>query len=377
MAESELAPKTILMTADTVGGVWTYALELVKSLQPYSIQVHLATMGSLPTAGQQKEAARIKNLQLHTGSFQLEWMENPWQEVDAAGDWLLELERQLQPDLVHLNNYCHGQLPWQAPVLMVGHSCVRSWWKAVKGAEAPSNYTTYTSRVKEGLQAANLVVAPTKAYLEALQHYYGPFTREAVIANSRSRELFKPAIKEAFILSAGRLWDDAKNLSACEPAAAALAWPIEIAGEHQHPNNGSAKDYSHLKFLGRLNPEALAAKMAAAAIYVMPAKYEPFGLSILEAALSGCALVLGDIPSLRENWQGVAQFVDPHNPEDICNKLDFLIRHPEIRERMGNLAIERAADFSPSSQAAAYVHYYRTLLEAHKQEAETDISIDR
>ncbi len=33
----------------------------------------------------------------------------------------------------------------------------------------------------------------------------------------------------------------------------------------------------------------------------LPARYEPFGLSVLEAALSGCALVLGDIPSLRES----------------------------------------------------------------------------
>ncbi|WP_224999131.1 glycosyltransferase family 4 protein [Cesiribacter sp. SM1] len=365
------------MTADTVGGVWTYALELVKALHPYGIQVHLATMGSMPAAVQQKEAASIPNLQLHAGNFQLEWMDNPWQEVDAAGEWLLQLEREVQPDLVHLNNYCHGQLPWQTPVLMVGHSCVRSWWKAVKGEEAPVNYTTYTQRVKEGLQAANLVAAPTKAYLDELRYYYGPFSQEAVIANSRDRALFKPGMKEAFILSAGRLWDDAKNLSACEPAAAKLPWPIEIAGEHQHPGNGNAKAYSHLKFLGRLSPDALAAKMAAAAIYVMPARYEPFGLSILEAALSGCALVLGDIPSLRENWEGVALFVDPQDPEDICSKLDFLIRHPRIRKRMGILALDRAADFSPGSQAAAYVHYYRQLLEAHYKEAEVGLSLNR
>ncbi|AHM58362.1 group 1 glycosyl transferase [Flammeovirgaceae bacterium 311] len=358
------------MTADTVGGVWTYALELVKALQPLGVEVHLATMGKLPTTAQKKEAAALKNIILHTASYQLEWMEQPWREVDAAGEWLLALEKEIQPDLIHLNNYCHGDLPWQAPVLMVGHSCVLSWWKAVKGVEAPENYTTYARRVKKGLGAADLVLAPTKAYLEQLRYYYGPFVQDGVIANSRDGSYFKPGTKEKFILSAGRLWDEAKNLAACEKAAAELAWPIAIAGDNLHPGNGQELAYHHLELLGRLEPAALAEKMAKAAIYIMPARYEPFGLSILEAALSGCALVLGDIPSLRENWQGVAQFVNPHDPEDIRSKLDFLIRNPQIRERMGTLARERAADFNPGAGAAAYLHYYKALLNSQNTVAD-------
>jgi glycogen synthase len=50
---------------------------------------------------------------------------------------------------------------------------------------------------------------------------------------------------------------------------------------------------------------------ARASIYALPARYEPFGLSALEAALSGCALILGDIPSLREVWLEAAPYVSP------------------------------------------------------------------
>src|SRR5215212_319812 len=137
----------ILMTADTVGGVWSYALELVRALGCYHCDVALATMGSFLNASQAREAARIPNLTLYESGYKLEWMEEPWAEVDQAGAWLLEIAQQVQPDLVHLNNYVHGVLPWPAPVLMVGHSCVLSWWQAVKGESAPPSWQTYHQRV--------------------------------------------------------------------------------------------------------------------------------------------------------------------------------------------------------------------------------------
>ena len=39
-------PRHVLMTADTVGGVWTYAVELVRALAPHRVTVALATMGA-------------------------------------------------------------------------------------------------------------------------------------------------------------------------------------------------------------------------------------------------------------------------------------------------------------------------------------------
>lgn len=365
MAEAK-DPIRLLMTTDTVGGVWTYALELVKALQPHGVEFHLASMGRLPSEEQAQEAAQLTNLQLYTSSYALEWMENPWEEVDAAGEWLLALERELKPDIIHLNNYCHGHLSWSAPVLMVGHSCVLSWWKAVKGEEAPERYAAYASRVKQGLQAADLVVAPTQAYLDQLKQYYGPFAQETVIANGRDAALFAPAKKEALVLSAGRLWDEAKNIAACEPAAAKLPWPIAVAGESQHPGSGQERVYTHLRALGRLSPDAMAAAMAKAAIYTMPARYEPFGLSILEAALSGCALVLGDIPSLKENWEGAALFADPTNPDALREQLLFLIYNPRKREELAALAQKRAEAFSLEAQGKAYMQQYRRLLGSDK-----------
>ena len=125
----------ILMTADTVGGVWIYAIELASQLSGHGHEIVLATMGQTPTAEQQAAAAQIPRLQLYASNYKLEWMENPWADVEEAGAWLLAIAQAVKPDIIHLNNYAHGSLPWPAPVLMVGHSCVLSWWRAVHGVD--------------------------------------------------------------------------------------------------------------------------------------------------------------------------------------------------------------------------------------------------
>ena len=73
--------------------------------------------------------------------------------------------------------------------------------------------------------------------------------------------------------------------------------------------------------LGRLDERRWPSGWPRAAIYALPARYEPFGLSALEAALSGCALVLGDIPSLREVWGDAAVFVPPDDAGGLRDAL--------------------------------------------------------
>src|SRR5690349_6682308 len=75
----------VLMTADTVGGVWTYTCELVRALAAFGVDVTIATMGREPTAAQRREADALPNARLISSEFALEWMPNPWRDVDNAG----------------------------------------------------------------------------------------------------------------------------------------------------------------------------------------------------------------------------------------------------------------------------------------------------
>jgi glycosyltransferase involved in cell wall biosynthesis len=280
--------------------------------------------------------------------------------VDRAGEWLLELERELAPDLVHLNQFAFGALPFVAPTLVVAHSCVLSWWQAVHGQAAPAAWDRYRARVGQGLTGAGLVAAPTRAMLHTLLHNYGYAEPGVVLSNGRSTADFHPGTKHPCIVAAGRLWDEGKNLAALEAVAPQLPWPVRLAGSTSHPDGGSVVP-SWVYCLGELSTPALAQQLSSAAIYALPARYEPFGLSVLEAALSGCALVLGDIPSLREVWGPAALYVAPDDPTALQKTLGRLIERPAELTRLGLAARNRALHFTPDRMAAAYLRAYAQL----------------
>jgi glycosyltransferase involved in cell wall biosynthesis len=342
---------SVLMTADTVGGVWTYAVELSRALAARGLQVHLATMGAPVQPHQREMLGDGGGVQLHESRFALEWMPQPWRQVDAAGRWLLELESMLRPDFIHLNQFAFGALPFRAPRLVVGHSCVLSWWRAVHGSDAPADWNTYRDRVKAGLQGADLVAAPTRSMLQSLQQLYG--VDGIVLPNGRDPALFRPAAKRPFVFAAGRFWDEAKNLAALQAVAPELHWPVCVAGSCTGPDGNEARP-TGVQFLGTLPATEVARQMAQASIYALPARYEPFGLSALEAGLAGCALVLGDIPSLRETWNGAAAFVPPGDAEALRAVLQRLVDRPDERSRLAAAAHRRARQYTPQAMANAW-----------------------
>lgn len=360
---NEPKPLRILMTADTVGGVWTYALELIQTLGP-QVKVALATMGAPLSESQQREISAMPNVELHESNYKLEWMESPWTDVQAAGNWLLDISENFQPDLVHLNSFAHGNLPWKKPVLMVVHSCVLSWWQAVKKVDAPENWSPYKEAVKIGLSAANLVVAPSAAMLREAADLYGPFAQERVIYNGRNKNRFHYAHKEPFIFSMGRIWDEAKNLKLLTQVAGKLKWPVYIAGQNVHPVTGRDVKSPNVHFLGKLTPEEITDWLARASVFALPAHYEPFGLSALEAAYSGCALVLGKIKSQREIWENAACLVNPDDPLELENTLKKLISDEFHRNIMSCRASKAAHAYTSNRFALQYLHAYRQLIQA-------------
>jgi glycosyltransferase involved in cell wall biosynthesis len=307
---------------------------------------------------QRREAGAIAGLHLFSFDLKLEWMENPWNDVAQSARIVSGLENEFAPDLVHLNSYGHGDVAWRTPVILTAHSCVASWWEAVRGGALPASWNSYRRAVEQSIAAATAVTAPSKAMLGSIIRLYGPMPRQwCVIANGCRAGASSTLARQPLIFSAGRLWDEAKNIAGLARVAGQLTWPVYLAGDSRDPG-GAETVFEGCQMLGHLPACSMAKWFACASIYAAPAKYEPFGLAILEAGLAGCALVLGDVPSLREIWQDAAIFVAGDQLEGALRRLAADSR---LREEYSARARKRAKEFTVGKTAAAYLNLYESV----------------
>lgn len=350
------------MTADTIGGVWTYALQLIQALGKWNVEVFLATMGRKLSAEQWSNANALSNLHILESDYKLEWMQDPWHDVESAGKWLKDLEHHLKPDLIHLNNYAHGSCDWNAPCLITAHSDVFSWFAYVKNSSPDRPWFNYHRAVECGLNSVDHVVGITRAVQKDLNAQYYFDTPSSVIHNGLFRSNFRPAEKEDFVLSVGRIWDEAKNFGLLNAAAKNFPFPISVAGENHHPEFGTKSNVHHLHFTGNLDREDLSKLMGRAAVYCLPATYEPFGYTPLEAAFSGCALVLADIETMKEVWKDAALYFNPEDPDDLRQKLKRVLEDHALRKTLANRAQVRARRYTAEKMAASYLKLYTKMV---------------
>jgi len=96
--------------------------------------------------------------------------------------------------------------------------------------------------------------------------------------------------------------------------------------------------------------------------------YEPFGLAALEAGLAECALVLNDIPSLREVWGDAAVFVPAQDDHALSRAVNRLIEDAPSRRQYGRRARHKARTYTLTRMAAGYYRGYCGLI---RKEAST------
>ena len=166
--------------------------------------------------------------------------------------------------------------------------------------------------------------------------------------------------RETVVLGVGRWWDPGKNGAILDEAAATSPWPVILAGPLTGPN-GQRTDFRNVRTLGTLPHSEILALMRRSAIFAAPSRYEPFGLAVVEAAISGAALVLADIPTFRELWSDAALFVDPTDSNGWSRALAALAADTVLRERLSAAAGARARQFTLSRQSAQLYGLYSSL----------------
>ena len=370
----------LLMTADTVGGVWTYVRELVTGLVRRGHRVSLVSFGEPPTRAQVRWMEGLDNLQYQPTTFRLEWMQDAERDLEESMWFLEKLASRIQPDVVHLNQYAYGALQTDIAKLVVAHSDVVSWWATVYKKEPRDRWMDwYRELVERGLGGADIVVAPSWWMWNTIGRYYplwqepqlrlrGSHPFRVVIHNGRTPSLFDPrAHKENSVLAVGRLWDQAKQVSLLLEHEHPVK--VRIVGSADHPDGllkGRAENghgTSKIEFLGVQSEYQLRDLFARSAIYAATSCYEPFGLAPVEAALSGCALVANDIPTFRELWDDAAYYFEENDAASLAAAIRTLTENPELRREYAQRAQRRACErYGSDRMLDHYEALYRTLV---------------
>jgi glycogen(starch) synthase len=363
----------ILITADTVGGVWTYCRELAPGLLRRGVTLTLVSFGDLPTTAQMEWMERLApeerdRLSYYPTAFKLEWMQDSEADMRAAAEFLLEVIHDAEPDLLHFNQYYFGALRCDLPRIVVAHSDVVSWWASVHGSEPPPSSWIgwYRDIVARGLSEATSVIAPSLWMLSQVESHYLKPRKASVIYNGRTAGLFSPYMsKQELILTVGRLWDAGKNAALL--LREEMPAPISIVGADHHPEAATRQFRTEQHPGVRLEPQRdekqMARIFARASIYAALSQYEPFGLAPVEAAFSRCAIVASDIPSFRELWGDAAFFFRNNDAADLRHALETLVHDPDLRKYYAGMAYRHALrKFNAGRMVEEYLSLYRNLV---------------
>jgi glycosyltransferase involved in cell wall biosynthesis len=298
-----------------------------------------------------------------SGRLPLDWLDATPQTLSRAGAGIAALAAREDADIIQT---CSAALladtEFDMPCVAVQHSCVASWWAAVKGTPLPSEFAWQRELVEAGLNRASAVVAPSVAFAAETARIYDLARPVLPVHNGKAAPPVRALPEGQFVFTAGRLWDVGKNVATLDAAAARIELPFQAAGPIEGPNGASVHP-RHLQLVGELRSTRISALMAARPVFASAAIYEPFGLSVLEAAQAGCALVLSDIATHRELWDGAAIFVPARDADAFAGAIQSLFDDPERRHALGQAASAHARLYTPERMAGRMAEIYARVVE--------------
>jgi len=121
------------------------------------------------------------------------------------------------------------------------------------------------------------------------------------------------------------------------------------------------KNRDKVIYTGYVSENELALIYNKASVFVFPSLYEGFGLPPLEAMACGCPVIVSDRASLPEVCSDSALYVNPHEPEDIADKIMEVLENQELRENLIKKGIQRSQSFKWENTAKDILNIFEEV----------------
>jgi glycosyltransferase involved in cell wall biosynthesis len=234
----------------------------------------------------------------------------------------------------------------------------------------PFDRFVFHTMVPRSVRRADRVLTVSERTKRDLIEEYGtPEGRVAVTPNGVDTAFTSNGVRRdesPYVLFVGALQPRKDPLTAIEALALAPATlRLLVVG----PDKGAEADAraavsrlgldGRVEFVGHVEKPELAALYRGAECFVLPSRYEGFGLPVLEAMASGTPVVTTTAGSLPEVAGDAAVLVEPGDPVALAGGIERALAD---RERLVAAGLERAGEFSWTETAQRTLRVYRELL---------------
>src|SRR5690606_35851641 len=120
------------------------------------IRTTLAVLGPLPSPGHAATARAIPGLDLLVTDLPLDWTAESARDLQAAAMRLADLAVGRGVDALQVHAPALAATPsLPIPLIAVCHSCVATWWRAVRGSALPGDFRWRMRLTARGIAQAD------------------------------------------------------------------------------------------------------------------------------------------------------------------------------------------------------------------------------
>ena len=116
---------------------------------------------------------------------------------------------------------------------------------------------------------------------------------------------------------------------------------LMVYGHLYHPDD--LPKGKNIEFKGLVPQKQLYEEMTKSELYVLNSIYEPFALSVFDALLCGCSILVTNVAGALELLNVTEHDViyDPMNKDEIAEKIEYILQHPNNERLMKNLDFDK------------------------------------
>ena len=255
----------------------------------------------------------------------------------------------------------------------------------------PWALSPYVIRIRKewyakALKRSNMIIAISEATKNEILKHYDVSQEDIVVIPLASSSLFKPVmdyevrhavrkqygLPERFILGLGAT----HKRKTPESLLRAYARSMEMCNHGCHlvffgggPDLPATwailmrelKIEGRVKFIHSIPSEDLAVLYSLAELFVLPSKYEGFGIPILEAMSCGTPVITSNLSSMPEVAGKAAVLIDPYNIEEIASAISDVICDDSLMNEMSKKGLVQASQFSWDRTARETVKVYEKV----------------